>query len=438
MTIILRRINTNFDSSSIFIMVNELEKQRKFQLVLIISMLSTMFFLFTPPSAAVLEDKPTVQPGDYWNVERLFSSEDPTELVVKSQANISIWFLNVTEYANFLVNNDTSGKPATFNTLEDGTIDQYSTIPGVYVIREQLSVDILNATPYNLPKEVTNPSDGTESVYLYVVAQNHDSTEAKFMIHLEPKPYFLDHLRSFMKFSSIVVQIMLIIWLFFSIKEAKRDNEEHRIKSYAGWGFGFTLALVSKLIMEAAHYYDRDVGLFLYPQNRLQGAIVSVLFPSAVNTAIPTVIFLMTFGGAFIGYIFVIEKVIKDKKPILTVNLAIASCLMPLIWVLPETPVAGPVTWADILTLYLLASVIIGLVMVFTTYINVALKTTGNLRRKAIFTMLGVVLPMAFQILEHFDFLPLDIANLEYYRVIIAQAMVLLGFLLFYKAMKKE
>ncbi|MFX0103791.1 MAG: hypothetical protein ACFFCS_29785 [Candidatus Hodarchaeota archaeon] len=419
-----------------------MEKQRKLQLVLIFSILSTALFIFVQPTSAILEEKATVQPGDYWHKETSISTNDSKELVIKSTANFSIWFLNVSEYADFLVDDtiNISAIPADFNTFADGEIDTTEAVQGVYVIREGLTSEAFNASPYNLPLEVTNPAEPTKlGVYLYVVVQNHDlADEQVIMIMFDPKPYFLDNIRVFFKIGGMALQLILVIWLFFSIKEAKRDKEEHRIKSYTAWGFGFTLALISKVIMEAAHYYDRDVGLYLYPQNRLQGALVSVIFPSAVNTAVPTAIFLMTFGGAFIGYIFVIERLIKKKKPILTVNLAIAAGLMPLVWVLPEDPVLGPLTYADIFTMYLLASVIIGVVMVFLTYINVAVKTTGALRKKALFTMLGVILPMLFQILEHFDLLPKTIPDVSVWKTVLAQSLVMLGFIFFYKAMKKD
>ncbi|MFX0098788.1 MAG: hypothetical protein ACFFCS_04345 [Candidatus Hodarchaeota archaeon] len=414
-----------------------MERQRKLQIVLILSMFSTGFFFFVQPTSASIETKPTVQPGDFWRYETRISTNDSLDFVVKTDGNFSIWFLNATDYASFILNNVTPGVPPTFKTL-DGELDQYSSVPDVHVISTKLSAKILNASPYYLPLNVTDASKPDElGIFLYIVVQNHDSIERRILIQLDPAPYFLSHLVGFTKLSTIAVQTILMIWLFFSIKEAKRDKEERLIKSYVAWSWAFTFALASKLVMEAAHYYDRDVGFYLYPQDRLQGVFVSIIFPSAVNTAVPTVIFMMALAGAIVGYLYVVEKVLKNKKPILTLNLLIAAGVMPLALVLPESPAIGPFTWADILVIYWMISGIIGLVLIISTYINVAVKAKGKWKKKAIFTMFGIILPIAFTLLEHFDYMP-GIPPKYFIRQIISQSIVLLGFFLFYKAMKRD
>lgn len=291
-------------------------------------------------------------------------------------------------------------------------------------------MELLNQTfGFQIKQDAGSENDAYIELYILIINTGID--EQRVFIQLEPEIVFLTHINAALKWMVIFLQVILVIWLFKKTRETRKLEEANQYKAnmYMSFGLGFMFGLGSKLIMEIAHYYDRDVGLYLFPQERL-GGIPGMFFTSAINSAIPTVIFLMCLLGAFVGFSYVVEKLVTNKKPIITVNLIIAAVLLPLMLFLPEL-------WINIIFLYGLASLLLAAGNIFVKYLKLAASSVGNIRKQALYTLIGLSFPIIFQILEGFDYLGIWPYS-GIIKNIIAYGMTTLGLILFYKAMKIE
>ncbi|MFX0103127.1 MAG: hypothetical protein ACFFCS_26415 [Candidatus Hodarchaeota archaeon] len=341
------------------------------------------------PVSAVLEERPNITPKGNWYKFVEFTSSEPVDFIIKTEANVTIWFLGYQEFGTYLTN-------TTLPTEHDLNSIQHGVKKGdVYKIRQKWTVDFVNET-YDIFKE-TAPGTNTFRVLFHIFIHNNEDTKNQVFIQLDPDYLIFEHLSIAAKIVVIILMGILVSRLFLGLKKAKKEGDEYRIKLYTGFGFGFAFGLASRLVFEIPHYYDRDVGLYLFPQDRLEGFISSLLFSSQVSTAIPTVLFLICLGGSFIGYSFIIERVVKDKKPFLSWNLVIATILVPTVLLIPQI--------TDIILIYLLASAIIALINIMFVYGRVARNSKGIVKKNAIFIIIGITLPIIFQIIEGFPFL---------------------------------
>ncbi len=389
------------------------------------SMVLAVFVIFPSNVGAIIEAKPELQQDAlYWDYIS-FGETQAVPFTVKTTGNVSIWFLTPVEFSPLLPDNGSLITPsgaANLNSIDDGTLSN-----GVYTIEQQWTVAFLNIT-YGLPITEKQGADGKNSsvVNLYIVIQNHGPGTLNVMIQLKPISEFLNHLSISTKWMMIFIMFALVVWLLWNGRtSAKSEERKHKANMYYGFGIGFGFGLAARIVGEFTHYYDRDVGLYLFPQDRLQGSIASVLFGSKASTAIPSVIFLIMLSLAFVGFSYIVEKIVKNRKPFFTVNLIVAAAVAPLTLVIPEV--------TDIIIIYIIASIGLAIVNVMIVYITVAKSTSGALRRQAIFTLVGVILPVVFQVFDGLITFG-AIMNAADIKAIVLNSLVVFGLLLFYKS----
>ncbi|MBN2150122.1 MAG: hypothetical protein JW839_01625 [Candidatus Lokiarchaeota archaeon] len=393
--------------------------------LLAFSIVSVLSIFLASNTAAIVETKPEIKEGGlYWEYVS-FGEVNPVPFTLKTAGNVSVWLLTASEFDPLLLDNGTCLAPAIaadLNTVDDGVL-----VNGVYTIERQWNVELLNAT-YGLPK-ATPPGEGAKpTVYFYLVLQNHGPGDQRVMVQLKPVLYFLNHLSVSTKWLQIFLNATLVIWLLWSgFTYAKSETQKNKARMYYGFGAGFGFGLAARVVGETIHYYDRDVGLYLFPQDRLEGGIAGVIFNSAATTAIPAVLLVMLLSLAFVGFSYIVEKIVKNRKPVFTVNLIIAAAATPLVLFFGE--------YTDYILGYVMISIILALVNVLLVYIAVARSTSGDLRKQAIYTMIGVIIPVFFQAFDaaiSFGSFP----GAGEIKGIVLNSVIVLGLLLFYKSNK--
>jgi hypothetical protein len=346
---------------------------------------------------------------------------------VKTAGNVSIWFLSSEQFyplifPNGSINYTKVSLAADLNSIDDGTL-----FNGVYTIEQQWTMSYLNTT-YGLPIITTTSEDGktSSSVNIYMIVQNHGPGAQRVMIQLEPASLFLSHVNISTKWMIVFLMSALVFWLFWSAKENSKSPERlHKAKMYYGFAAGFGFGLAARVFGEFIHYMEQDAVLYLFPQDKLQGTIGSLLFGGRSNTSISSVILLMLLSLAFVGFSYIVEKIVKNRKPIITFNLIIAAGSAPFILAFPEA--------TDAIIGYIIASIGLAAANVIIVYVTVAKSTSGVIRKQAIYTMIGVILPIVFQVFGS----ALKIGtfpNAADIQGILFNSAVIVGLLLFYKS----
>ena len=394
-------------------------------LFLSISMVVAICILSSTNVSAIVETKPEIRENDiFWDYFS-FTEQQPVPFTIKSVGNVSIWLLTPSEFTPLLYDNGTCqvpSIPADFNTITDGSL-----VNGVYIIQQQWTVNFLNTT-YGFPI-YTPPGDNAKpSVAVYLVVQNHGAGNQRVLIQVKPELEFLTHLSSSTKWLMIFLNAVLVIWLFWNGHAcARSETQKNKARMYIGFGAGFGFGMAARILGETIHYYDRDVGLYLFPQDRLQGSIASIIFNSQATTAIPAMLLVMLLALAFVGFSYIVEKIVKNRKPVFTFNLIVAAAVTPLVLFLGD--------YTDIILGYVMISIVLALVNVLLVYIAVARSTSGDLRKQAIYTMVGVLIPV---ILQAFD-AAISFGSFLYapeVKAIVLNSIVVLGLVLFYKSNK--
>ncbi|MEX2682442.1 MAG: hypothetical protein Q6373_012645 [Candidatus Sigynarchaeota archaeon] len=372
-----------------------------------------------------METKPEIRENELFWDAFAFGEQQPVPFTVKSAGNVSIWILTPTEFAPLLHDNGTCQVPsvaADLNTITDGSL-----VNGVYVIQQQWTVDFLNIT-YGLPKYTPSSAGARPSVYVYLVLQNHGPGDQRVLIQVKPVLEFVSHLSISLKWLMIYINAVLVIWLFWNGHACTRsETQKNKARMYYGFGAGFGFGMAARIIGETVHYYDRDVGLYLFPQDRLQGTIASVIFNSQATTAIPATLFVILLALAFVGFSYIVEKIVKNRKPVFTVNLIVAAAVAPFMLVLGD--------YTDIILGYVMVSIVLALLNVMLVYIAVARSSSGILRRQAIYTMVGVLIPVIFQVFDA----AITFGNFLYsadIKSIVFNSIIVLGLIVFYKSNK--
>jgi hypothetical protein len=398
---------------------------KKTTLLICSVMVFAAFLIYPRNAAAILEMRPQIDEGKWIYENFSFSDTEPVPFTVQTAGNVSIWFLAPAEFVPLMNLNGSiniTTAPADLNSIRDGTL-----VNGVYTIERQWTMSYLNTT-YDLPIQVTVSADGktSSSVNVYMIVQNHGPGAQRVMIQLEPSSTLLDHLDLSTKWMIVFLMFGLVFWLFWSAREnSKSPEKQHKAKMYYGFAAGFGFGLAARVFGEIVHYTETDAVLYVFPQDKMQGSIGSLLFGIRANTAIYPVILLMLLSLAFVGFSYIVEKIVKNRKPILTVNLIAAAVSAPFILAFPGA--------TDIIILYIIASIGLAAATILIVYVTVAKSTSGAIRRQAIYTMIGVVLPIVFQVFGT----AFKLGTFQYsseIQGILFNSVVIIGLLLFYKS----
>jgi hypothetical protein len=387
------------------------------------AMLLSVFILYPGNAAGILEVRPVISENSY-SIENLsFGDNQSSPFTLKTDGNISVWFLTPIEFAAILLANGSISHPvgpADLNSIINGTLSN-----GEYTIVQPWTMTFLNET-YGLPIMQMVGEKITYSIPFYMVVLNHGPGEHRVFLQLKPVIALWYHLNISTKWMIVFLMSALVVWLLWTgYGYTKSPDLKHKAKMYYGFGVGFGFGLAARLLGEFNHYYDRDVGLYLYPQERLQGNIASLLLGGGANTAIPSVLLITMLTLAFVGFSFIVEKIVKNRKPILTANLIVAAAVVPFLLVFPEL--------TDIIITYVIISIVLAVVNIIIVYLVVAKNTSGMIRKQAIFTLIGVIVPIVFQLFG--SALKLGtFPNSADIQGILYNSIVVFGLLLFYKS----
>ena len=150
--------------------VEPMKPSKNRNILLFTLIISFGFVNLITPVSCLLEERPNISAKGNWYKSLEFSSTEPVDFIIKTEANVTIWFMERDEFGTYVVNN-------TLPTESDLNSIQHGEKKGdVYEIRQKWTIDFLNQT-YNLTKECTPGSDVVRILFYIYIINSEDFPE---------------------------------------------------------------------------------------------------------------------------------------------------------------------------------------------------------------------------------------------------------------------
>jgi hypothetical protein len=297
----------------------------------------------------------------------------PQVFYVRTNASAHLHVLNATRFSSYL---STGVLPGTPRQVVNGEFS------------EEWTVAYLNAT-YHVP--AINDTTGQNHhvrVYIVLANENGDNITVKYLVRLgyPPLKQVLGHVSAFAKLLALTCFALLsirLLWASFTLR--KTGTELKRAGTLQGSGMAFMFGFVAFFLGELRVWMEGEMGGFMPKLFEIQYNITG--FP--INYFDVFICSLLMLGSlTFLALTYVVEKKVKDRRiPVITYNQLVATALFPLVFAFHELFVFS--------MLYLLVAISLAAAQIITVYLQVAIKNAGVLRKRAILTLLGIIIPVS-------------------------------------------
>lgn len=302
------------------------------------------------------------------------------QIEFEASGELSLYLVNETEMAKWVSEASFISKKAWIN------------ITSLYDVL--LSYDVLTSESYGFEPIIRESVNDTESysfVIVYILIINERTEEVQFSFQFDQINELLSFFEDFFRLVLIVVLFGIGILLVRDFKKTKVEDKI-RAEIYLNYGIGLIIAGFALASWKVYHWYR-----ILYPSDTwLQSFIWAdapedFLFSSSIFVFFTFVA--LGFSIFFISYT-VENNVQQRKKPILTILLLIMEVMLIMGTVFTQIINIVIFIWIVVL-------ILTGLNIVFT-YALLIKSSAGIVRKKAIFTILGITLAFAFLALREF------------------------------------
>lgn len=297
-----------------------------------------------------------------------------------ASGELSIYLVNETEMANWVNKASFTSKKAWINITSLNNV--------------QLSYDVLTSEAYGFEPTIRESVNDTRTyaiVIVYIIIVNEGIEEVKYSFQFDQINEFILFLEDFFRLLLIIAFFTFGILLLWDFKQTKEENKI-RAEIYLNYGIGLIIAGIAVASWKVYHWYrmlnpsDVWVQVFVWktaPENFLFSSTIFTFFTFLA----------LGFSIIFISYTVEIN-VQQRKKPIMTIILFAMEILI--IFGTIFTQIINILIYIWIVVL-----IFTGLNIVYT-YIVLIKKSTGIVRKKAIFTIIGISLVFAFIGLREF------------------------------------
>ncbi len=302
------------------------------------------------------------------------------QFYVHTNASANVYIMDATEFADYIINGTLPAVP------------DYVVLGEFY---EQWSVSLLNST-YDLPI-IEEPANNLRHVELYLVLSNENptNTSLQFLVRLgyTPLQIFSGDLSIFIKFLAISCFALVSLLLFWKSMQIRRlEKESKHADTLRGFSIGYFFGFLAFFLGEFRVYWDSETGGFMQKLFEIRYDIAN--FP--INYFDLFICSLLMLGSlTFLAMTYIVEKKVRNRRiPIVSYNQLIATGLIPLVFAFPPLFVFS--------ILYLTVAIGIAAAQIIIVYLQVATKSAGRLRLRAILILLGIMLPVTCFILRLF------------------------------------
>lgn len=347
-----------------------------------------MGFSFTISSVAAIINQygsgGTLKPGEQW-YEALDYSEITNQPVtsqkffVQTNASINLYLLDAAQFTTYMVNKTVLATPV------------IQGINGIFT--EEWNVTFLNVTCH-LP--VINVSaQNSRHVWMVVLLNNTagPGVSVQFNVRLgyTSGEQLLADLASFAKFLDMACFAIVSIKLLWATRKLRKNQEDsNRAEIVRGMGLAYLCVFGAYFIGEMNQYLGEEYGGGFQPSLFRINYNLSGLPLNYFDLSI--CFLLMLVSSTFLSLTYTVEKKLKNfRYPILGIIQLAATCVIPFVFALP-----GNMPFMFLFALFFLViAIVLGAALIVTVYVQIAIKSSGLLRKRAIFTLLGLILPLS-------------------------------------------
>nr|MDO8115347.1 hypothetical protein [Candidatus Sigynarchaeota archaeon] len=301
------------------------------------------------------------------------------EFLVRTNASADLYLLDATEFGNYLLYT-TLPSPSRRLNASDFT--------------EEWTVSYLNTT-YGLP--IINETGNYHHVKFYILLanENAENVSVKFLVRLgyPPLKIVLNHISIFAKWLAITCFALVSSRLIIaSVNLRKTEKESKRADTLLGSGLAYMFGFVAFFLGELRVYINDETGGFIPSMFHIDYNIPN--FP--INYFDLFICTLLMLGSlTFLALTYIVERKVKSRKiPIISYNQLVATFIFPFVFLVPALFVFA--------VFYLFAAIVLATAQIVTVYLHIAIKGSGILRKRAIFTLLGILLPVSCFIIRLF------------------------------------
>jgi len=328
----------------------------------------------------------TMKPGTQW-YEALDYYESTSQPVtsqrffIQSNASVDLYLLNATQFSTFSANKTLPATPS------------WAGINGI--ITEDWNVTYLHAH-YGLPV-INETAQKSRHVWMMVLLDNKASANGSVLINVRlgytPLKITIDDLNVFATWLDIsVFGVVSFKLLWASTRLKKIEAARKRSETVRGMGLGYMCVFGAFFLGEFRVYWNNELGGFM-----------PTLFKITYNlTNVPINYFdlficslCMLVSLTFLSLTYTVEKKVKDfRYPIISYIQLVATCLFPLVFAIPAMFLFA--------LIFLVGAIGLACALLITVYVNIAIKSTGLPRKRAIFTLLGLAIPLTCFVIREF------------------------------------
>jgi len=316
----------------------------------------------------------------------------------KSNSSVDLYILNETAMGTFLSSKTLPATP-TYSNITNLDVD---------LTFDQLLIQ------YNLINKTS--TNNMQYVEMYFVIFNTGANQANGIIRVNYAPLenFLNDMKAFCTNAAIFAFIIVGLLLIRKSIELQKENDINKASILRGFGMGYLLAGTVFGMGDVRNYWNNEIGGL---PNFYRVYISIAPFPIDYYDLYIAAILLLG-SGVFMFMCYIVEKNVKLRTPIVSINLIISGFLSLAIFIVPSL--------ALYFFVYFAFSVVLAILTVVYVYIQLILQNTGIIRKNALLVLFGMLLPTISLIFRMFG-------RPQGIQYIIADLTILLGLYLFYK-----
>lgn len=366
-----------------------LDSRQKTTITLILLLAITGFSIAIGSVAAFINEYGsggTIKPQSQWYeaLDYVESTNQPVQsqqFFVQTNASADLYLLNSTQFANYLTNKTLPANP----TIQ-GINGIFSEDWNVTYLHQHYDLPVINETGQNsrhvwMVVLLSNPSTGNVTVQFEV---RLGYTLLKKVI------YDMAIFAKFLDMACFGIVSFKLLWATRKLK--KSEGESKRAEIVRGMGIAYLCVFGAFFLGELRVYWEGETGGFM-----------PYLFKINYNsTSLPISYFdlfvcflLMLVSLTFLSLTYTVEKKVKNfRHPFISYVQLVAMCLFPFVFAYPAMFLFA--------IIFLVVAICIAAVLLVGVYIQVAINSEGLLRKRAIFTLLGLALPLTCFALREF------------------------------------